>query len=552
MRAAGSRRSLPSRSAAGLAAALGAALGLAACEGRRQEGAAGPVPEIPRPDVSPLESLVRAQIEAATRACDAVPGDAGPAGRLGMLFQAYGWPEQARACYERAAALDRRDPRWRYLLGRILADLGRPAEAAAAVEEAIRLRPDDLPAHLFLAEQALQEGRVEAARARFKRARALAPSSPHALAGLGQVLLRSGEARRAAALFEEALKASPRFGRALYGLAMAHRALGEREVSDELLARHASSDKGSSPPDPLLDEVEALRLDADHVFRRANEAFKDGRYEGAIELYHEALERSPRLAMAEYDLGLALQKLGRDAEAAGHYEAFLRAEPRALDGHNNLGLCHLNLGRPEEAVRCFERALAIDPAYPKTRYNLALALDRQGKAAEALPHYLEVLEARPDDERVEERLLRDFRGAGGDEGLARRRLAAQLKARGRHEAAVHALRHGLRASPGDWRTAVALAWILATSPDPRLRDPGEAVRLAEPPCRGPAADDPQALDVLAAAYAAQGRFGEAARTAERALELVRRSGDAEAARKLEAGIRSRLERYGRSEAHREE
>jgi Flp pilus assembly protein TadD len=61
-----------------------------------------------------------------------------------------------------------------------------------------------------------------------------------------------------------------------------------------------------------------------------------------------------------------------------------------------------------------------------------------------------------------------------------------------------------------------LAWLLATCPLSAVRQPDEAVRLAEAGCVDgkPSAD---ALDTLAAAYASAGRFDKAVEMARRAL-----------------------------------
>jgi spermidine synthase len=77
----------------------------------------------------------------------------------------------------------------------------------------------------------------------------------------------------------------------------------------------------------------------------------------------------------------------------------------------------------------------------------------------------------------------------------------------------------------DFQTAANnLAWLLATARDPSLRDPALAVSFAERAAALSAAPDPSVLDTLAAAYAAAGRYGEAARVAEQALRQVEAAG----------------------------
>ena len=91
-----------------------------------------------------------------------------------------------------------------------------------------------------------------------------------------------------------------------------------------------------------------------------------------------------------------------------------------------------------------------------------------------------------------------------------------------------------------------LAWILATHPDPVIREPAEAVRLGERAAALSRRGDPVVLDVLAAAYAAAGQFDLAVRTAQNALALASVAGATE----LEQLIRQRLALYGSSQPYR--
>ena len=86
--------------------------------------------------------------------------------------------------------------------------------------------------------------------------------------------------------------------------------------------------------------------------------------------------------------------------------------------------------------------------------------------------------------------------------------------------------------------AVWLARVLATSPDPSLRDPERALRLARAASESHASD-PFVLDTLAAAYAALGRFEEASSTAQEALAQAEERGNAQ----LAAEIQARIELY---------
>ncbi|MFN7981902.1 MAG: hypothetical protein U0Q11_08605 [Vicinamibacterales bacterium] len=108
--------------------------------------------------------------------------------------------------------------------------------------------------------------------------------------------------------------------------------------------------------------------------------------------------------------------------------------------------------------------------------------------------------------------------------------------------------HQTRDAVREWRLAVAqrpdslvftldLAAVLAT--DESVMSPAEAVRLAESANKSARGENPAALDVLAMAYAADGRPELAARTAQRALQRAL----ADRNDPLAAEIRARLAGY---------
>ena len=80
----------------------------------------------------------------------------------------------------------------------------------------------------------------------------------------------------------------------------------------------------------------------------------------------------------------------------------------------------------------------------------------------------------------------------------------------------------LRIAPDNVAAQSNLAWLLATAADPALRNGPEAVLLAEraesESSRGE--NHPIVLRILAAAYAETGRFVEAKKTAEQALQAA--------------------------------
>jgi hypothetical protein len=83
-----------------------------------------------------------------------------------------------------------------------------------------------------------------------------------------------------------------------------------------------------------------------------------------------------------------------------------------------------------------------------------------------------------------------------------------------------------------------LAWLLATDPDPHIRDGHKAAKLAEKACEASKGTNSAMLSTLAAAYAEAGLFVQAVQAQEKVCNMVQGSG-----REPEANARARLELY---------
>jgi tetratricopeptide (TPR) repeat protein len=110
-----------------------------------------------------------------------------------------------------------------------------------------------------------------------------------------------------------------------------------------------------------------------------NQAYAEGRYEDALAAFDAARRELPGSAAADFNLGSALYKLGRYAEAK---QAFQRAAG-APDGtlrqkdHYNLGNALAQLGDDEAAIRAYRRALTLDPNDDEARHNLEVLLRKK-------------------------------------------------------------------------------------------------------------------------------------------------------------------------------
>jgi arylsulfatase A-like enzyme/Flp pilus assembly protein TadD len=252
----------------------------------------------------------------------------------------------------------------------------------------------------------------------------------------------------------------------------------------------------------------------------ANLLATQGRLEEALVYYREAAELQPNDARAVAFLGDALVRARRLSEARSWLERALAlyardeaagvpwtgpSRARLLSG---LGQVHAAQGRSDVGLRHFEEAVRLDPHDPDVAAQLGLARVRAGRYADARPYVEQALRVQPDSAPLHAALAMVFAGLG------------------QPEVAVRLNRRALELEPGMADAANNLAWLLATSPNPRVREPDEAIRLAELAVGVSDPPDPGRLDTLAAALASAGRFDEAARTAAEAVRLAEERGQA--------------------------
>ncbi len=109
---------------------------------------------------------------------------------------------------------------------------------------------------------------------------------------------------------------------------------------------------------------------------------------------------------------------------------------------------------------------------------------------------------------------------------------------GNHAAAIRHWREALKISPNDVAAQTALAWTLATDPDPALRNGAEALAISQHLAQQTTnVSDPMLLRVLVAANAEAGRFAKAIETAHRGIALATSQNRADLAAVFQADLK---------------
>jgi tetratricopeptide (TPR) repeat protein len=197
-------------------------------------------------------------------------------------------------------------------------------------------------------------------------------------------------------------------------------------------------------------------------------------------LFRHAIHTTKNNALANFNLGVALFKQERIEEALPHFETALALVPGDPDAHGYIGQILCRLGRIEEGAKHLTAAEVV-------------FTERVSKGESG-------------------RTVRDAAYTHFALGMAQ---AMQKK----HSEAVASYRKAIEIDPSQPTPYNELAWILATSRDPSVRNGAEAVKAAERACELTEWKRVAFIGTLDTAYAEAGRFEDAIVTAQRVMQI---------------------------------
>lgn len=246
--------------------------------------------------------------------------------------------------------------------------------------------------------------------------------------------------------------------------------------------------------------------------------YKDNRLDEAVVEFKKSIALKPNYAEPENNLGIILLQEGEVDRAIDHFNRALEIDRGNVEARNNLALALIKKKKFDEAIQQLQIVLRLKPRRPDSYNNLGLALLDKGDVDGAMAQFLRALDLKPDY-------------ADGHANLAN----ALLEKGAAREAAAQ-YQKSLDIRPENVPVQLNMARLLATCEDASVRDGNKAVALASQANELSGGDNPAVLDILAAAYADEGRFEDAIETSRRALEFATAAGDTEMVNKLQAHL----------------
>ncbi len=494
---------------------------------------------------------------------------------LGRAAAALPWFEQALALEPAAAAALEG-------LGKVASAQGEPSRAVEHFRAALELEPTASSLHYALAQSYRDLGETDLARVHLEKAGDVAPRIPdpliNPLADLaessrfylvqGAEAMDDGNFAAAAAAFRAAVERDEDSFEARRGLAIALDRQGDRDGA--VAAFEEGLEVSADPADPA-----ARRERLGFLTSLAILHSDSGRNDLALERWEEVLALDPDQPRALLQVGNALGREGRLEEAIEVYGRLLEVMPDWSVGVlEKRATALVNMGRGDQAVADFTRALEQAPDDSELRLRFAAALEhlgqgnaaaeqrrlasrregadgdspglerarrlmREGKLEEAEEQLTRLLEKSPDDQEARLELasilghsgrfaaaaeaFAEVREASPRHMGAHRGLVMSLLLDRRYGAARQALQDALRTFPRHAGFALTQVELLATAPDPEVRDGSMALEIAlrvEKERR-----DPVSRQALAFAHAAAGDYEAATALQQELVAEARAGGD---------------------------
>jgi tetratricopeptide (TPR) repeat protein len=258
-------------------------------------------------------------------------------------------------------------------------------------------------------------------------------------------------------------------------------------------------------------------------------------------LWRTTLARNPECWMAHTNLGLVFLQKGKIDDGIAHYRSALQMQPDSWDAEYNLGTALLAKGQVDEAISHCERAVAMRPTDPDAQVSLGDALLQKGRIDDAIAHYQKAMTVRSDHFLARYGLGHALLEKGELDGAIQvchsalmirpadadchTTLAIALEEKGEPAEAIQHYEKALQLAPRSIPMLTNFAWLLATSQNASLRNGRKAVELAGQADELVGGTNTLVLRTLAAAYAENGEFAKAIRTARSAMQLARMHGE---------------------------
>jgi len=420
--------------------------------------------------------------------------------------------------------------------------------AVSDLEKALKLDPKQPQAHLLLAQLNLLPGgtSVKKVVAMLDKAIELGADDPATKAKA--LLLRANlqeQPEKKLADFDEAVRLMPGDAATVRarGLALADMDKPERAIADLNKAIELDPTNGSTHEaksivlarlkkfDEALAALEkARKLNPDSLellAQRAKIHTQQHKFDAAIDDLNQALAMDPGNVAVLLLRASAYQEKGDKQKALADVDEAVKLKPDLPWVIRTRAMFLAQNDRLDDAVAALEKLVKRDPKDVLTLLQLGMLYNAKKEWAKAIEAGKAVLALEPKEWR------------------ALRCLGDAMLNTGRQAEAIAFFDKAIKLESKDDLLLNNLAWVLATSPDEKLRDGRRAIQLATDACKLTEYKVPHILSTLAAAYAETGDFVNAVKWATKAVEAAdkEKGNDKEGDKETKEALKKELENY---------
>jgi len=387
---------------------------------------------------------------------------------------------------ERALKNDDQSPEAHYLIAR-LSSLpgGDQKRAKEAADQAIKLAGDDqrLKANALVVRANLTEDEKQR-QSDLDEAVKLAPGNAEALRTRGLSYLLQNKPELAIADLDAAAKADPKNVDVQQA----------RGLTFIVLKKY---DDAISAFDKVIELAPEATLPYAH---RARARMAKGDNQAALDDLNRALDKEDDNPAILLMRARVYQQLGEKDKARTDVENALKEQPGLGPALGLRAILAAGSGEFKQAIADVKELQKIAPKSPELQLQLGLLHSAAKQPRKALEAYEAVL-------KLDDKNFHALRGQ-----------ADSLLNTGKHAEAVEVYVKAHLLKPDDTGILNNYAWVLATSPDDKVRNPKKSLELALEAVRLTESKQPHILSTLAAAYAENGDWDNAVKWSEKAVK----------------------------------
>jgi eukaryotic-like serine/threonine-protein kinase len=399
---------------------------------------------------------------------------------LGIALRRLQRLDEAIDAYRKAVKIDPKHADAYCNLGCALRDKRRLSEAVVAFHKAIEIDPKHSLAYHNLGVALRRQGKPDHAIDAYRKVIEIEPNNAKVYASLGLALHDQRKLPEAIDAFRQSIKIDPKNAMAYNDLGVA--LADQKRFAEAIDAYHKAIDldpKNAGIPFCNIGRTrgeEGKAAEAIEAFHKAIEIdskaagawvelgklYRDQKlWQESIHAFHKAIEIDEKKAAAHNGLGITLYRIGEFKEAADAYQKAIAIDQNFADAYCNLGLALQRLGKPGDAIAACSKAIQINSKHANAHSIRGLALEDQGKVDEAITNYRKAIEL-------------DSKHADAHNNLANAFLN-----QGKTDVALDAYRKAIELEQKNAHFRICCAILLTTCPDPKFRDPREAVEHAK-------------------------------------------------------------------------